>query len=71
MNLIEQLEELTAKCLAEEIDPADGEEIKQPTEEDKDGIYDALQVLNKCEWFVSAEESKKIQEVENILNKLI
>ena len=29
MNLIEQLEELTAKCLAEEIDPADGEEIKE------------------------------------------
>ena len=62
------------------IDPRTGEQIEkevaenkpplEPTEEDLDDIYDCLQTLIKCEYFVTEKESKIIYNTYKIIEKM-
>lgn len=55
MKTKEILEELE-RCL-EEFNPS---ETKVPTEDDLDDLYDAIETLNKAEWFVNNNKDVNI-----------
>lgn len=48
------------------------EGTQEPTEEDKDALYDAVQALNKAEWFVSEQDDlDTLVKAQKILNGLL
>ena len=51
-EIIEKLEKFL-----EEFDPS---ETKVPTEDDLDDLYDAIETLNKAEWFVNNNKDVNI-----------
>lgn len=51
-EIIEKLEKFL-----EEFDPS---ETKVPTEDDLDDLYDAIETLNKAEWFVNSNKDVNI-----------
>lgn len=52
MKIEELLKMAEGLNLKEKFDPKD---TKKPTESDLDDIYDAIQTLNKAEWFCTRE----------------
>ena len=48
------------------------EDTKKPTEEDLDDIYDAIETLNKSEWFVNSKrEVDVLYKAQKILQNII
>lgn len=55
--------------ILEDFDPKD---TRKPEESDLDDIYDAIQTLNKAEWFTNVkEESEVLHRAQNILQGIL